>query len=292
VSVSTGQSARQEHLLGQWVSLAIRRFGPPGGFLVEEALGADAETILLPGAEIPEGAEVGQTLEVFVYLDSEDRPVATLRAPLVELGDVAFLAVTALTSFGAFFDWGMPKELLVPLVEQTRDVRVGERHPVGLYVDDTGRLAGTMKIAELLGERGDFQLGEWVEGEAWRNEPELGLFVIVEQRFVGLLPAGEPHRLSRGEKAEFRVATVLPDGKIELSLRGHAHEELATDAAHVLEVLARPGTPKVGDRSDPEEIRALFGLSKKAFKRAAGRLLKLGQAHLDASGFLQPGRKR
>ncbi len=290
--MGTGQSARQEHLLGQWVSLAIRRFGPPGAFLVEEARGADAETILLPGAEIPEGAEVGQTLEVFVYLDSEDRPVATLRAPLVELGDVAFLAVTALTSFGAFFDWGMPKELLVPLVEQTRDVRVGERHPVGLYVDDTGRLAGTMKIAELLGERGDFQLGEWVEGEAWRNEPELGLFVIVEQRFVGLLPAGEPHRLSRGEKAEFRVATVLPDGKIELSLRGHAHEELATDAALVLEVLARPATPKVGDRSDPEEIRALFGLSKKAFKRAAGRLLKLGQAHLDADGFLQPGRKR
>ena len=98
-----------------------------------------------------------------------------------------------------------------------------------------------------------------MEGEAWRNEPELGLFVIVEQRFVGLVPAGEPHRLSRGEKAEFRVAKVLPDGKIELSLRGHAHEELATDAALVLEVLARPATPKVGDRLTPRRSAPCSG---------------------------------
>jgi predicted RNA-binding protein (virulence factor B family) len=87
------------------------------------------------------------------------------------------------------------------------------------------------------------------------------------------------------------VAQVLPDGKIELSLRGPAHEELARDAAHVLEVLRRPGTPRVGDRSDPAEVRRIFGLSKKAFKRATGRLLKLGQATLDERGWLQPRRR-
>ena len=89
-------------------------------------------------------------LEVFVYLDSEDRPVATLREPKVVLGEVAFMTVTALAPFGAFVDWGMPKELLVPLGEQTREMRLGDRHPVGVYVDDTGRLAGTMRIAEML----------------------------------------------------------------------------------------------------------------------------------------------
>ncbi len=281
-----------ESLLGRIVTLTLRRFGPPGAFLVEENAAPDAPTILLPGAEIPDGAEEGQTLKVFVYLDSEDRPVATVREPKMVLGEVAFLEVTALASFGAFFDWGLPKELLVPLAEQTRELRVGDRHPVGLYVDDTGRLAGTMRVAEMLGELGDFKEDEWVAGEAWRSEPELGVFVILEQRFVGLLPRTEPHTLSRGDAARFRVATVLPDGKLELSLRGAAHEELASDAAHVLDVLGRPGTPAVGDRSDPTQIREVFGLSKKAFKRAAGRLLKMGQASVDAGGFLQPGRRR
>lgn len=281
-----------EPLLGTVVALEIGRFGPPGAFLIEEGAGPDAETILLPGAEIPEDAEVGQRLQVFVYLDSEDRPVATLREPKVARGDVAFLTVKALAPFGAFFDWGLPKELLVPLGEQTRELHVGDRHPIGVYVDDTGRLAGTMRVTELLQEPGEFKPGEWVPGEAWRSDPDRGVFVIVEQRFVGLLPAGEPNTLSRGDAASFRVSCVLPDGKIELSLRGPAHEELAKDAAHVLEVLQRQGAPKVGDRSDPEEVRALFGLSKKAFKRAAGRLLRTGEATLDARGFLQPGRRR
>ena len=281
-----------EPLLGRIVPLAIRRFGPPGAFLVEPDAGADAPTILLPGAEIPDGAEIDQTLQVLVYLDSEDRPVATVREPKVVLGEVAFLEVTALASFGAFVDWGLPKELLVPLVEQTREFHVGDRHPVGVYVDDTGRLAGTMRIAEMLGEVGEFEEGEWVAGEAWRNDPELGVFVIVEQRFVGLLPRTEPHGLARGESARFRIARVHPDGKLELSLRGPAHEEQTKDAAHVLDVLGRPGAPDVGDRSDAEQIRAVFGLSKKAFKRAAGRLLKTGDAAVDGRGFLKVGRRR
>jgi predicted RNA-binding protein (virulence factor B family) len=278
--------------VGQIVSLTIRRFGPPGAFLVEEDAGVEAETLLLPGAEIPDGAEEGNVLSVFVYLDSEDRPVATVREPKLVLGEVAFLTVTALAPFGAFVDWGLPKELLVPFGEQTRDLQVGDRHPIGVYVDDTGRLAGTMRVSEMLQEPGRFAEDEWVAGEAWRSDPDRGVFVIVEQRFVGLLPASEPHRLSRGDAARFRVSNVLPDGKIELSLRGAAHEELAKDAAHVLDVLQRPGTPKVGDRSDPEQIREVFGLSKKAFKRAAGRLLRLGDARVDAGGFLQPGRRR
>ena len=271
-------------------SLVVRRFGPPGAFLVEDGAGPDAETILLPGAEIPDGAAVGDELSVFVYLDSEDRPVATLREPVLVIGEVAFLTVTALAPFGAFVDWGLPKELLVPLGEQTRPLSVGAREPVGVYLDDTGRLAGTMRVAEMLKRPGQFNRGEWVPGEAWRNEPDLGVFVILERRFVGLLPCTEPHGLSRGEAASFRVASVLPDGKVELSLRGPAHAELESDATHVLAVLGRAGTPRVGDRSDPDQIRAIFGLSKKAFKRASGRLLRLGAASLDEGGFLRVAR--
>jgi predicted RNA-binding protein (virulence factor B family) len=170
-------------------------------------------------------------------------------------------------------------------------MHVGEKYAVGLFVDDTGRLCGTMRVSEMLREKGKFAAGEWVLGEAWREEPHIGLFVIVERAFVGLVPKTEPHGLSRGDAARFRIANVLPDGKIELSLRGPAHEEMANDAKRILETLARAGAPKVGDRSSPEEIRATFGLSKKAFKRAVGRLLKERALTIDKDGFLVRSRR-
>ena len=211
----------------------------------------------------------------------------------LELGQVAFLEVTALSSFGAFVDWGLPKELLVPFAEQTAEMRVGERYAIGLYVDSSGRPAGTMRVAEMVG-RPDAQIAwkpdEWVEGEAWRDDPEIGLFVIVEKELVGLVPRAEPHSLSRGQAARFRVSNVLPDGRIELSLRGYAHQELASDGKRILALLSREDAPRIGDRSSPEEIRRLLGLSKKAFKRAAGRLLKEGAVSLDGEGFLTSAR--
>jgi predicted RNA-binding protein (virulence factor B family) len=277
-----------QDLLGHFATLPIRRFGSPGAFLAldPEDHRPNAPTLLLPGSEIPEGAREGDPVDVFVYLDSEDRPVATRRAPKLALGEVAFLSVTDVAPFGAFVDWGLPKELLVPLGEQTGDMRVGERHAVGLFLDDTGRLAGTMRVGEMLHAKRAFALDQWVPGEAWRKDRGIGLFVILERSVVGLVPASEPHALSRGDAARFRVTHVLPDGKIELSLRGKAYEELDRDAAHVLERLALSGAPKVGDRSSPAEIRAIFGLSKKAFKRAVGRLLKERAVAVDARGFL------
>jgi predicted RNA-binding protein (virulence factor B family) len=281
-------------LLGRFVSLEIRRLGSPGAFLAKPGAAPEADTILLLGPEIPPDAREGDQVRVFVALDSEGRPLATTAVPRLALGEVTFLTVTACTEFGAFVDWGLPKELLVPFAEQTQDVRVGDRHPIGLYVDNTGRLAGTMRVNQLLGVDGKFQRGEWVEGEAWRNEPEIGLFVLVERRFLGLVPRHEPHALPRGEAARFRVTHVHPDGKIELSTRGPAHEELERDAAVILDVLARPGVQPVGDKSSPEEIRARFGLSKKAFKRAVGTLLKAGRVDVDGTGRVRilPGRGR
>ena len=280
-------------LLGRVLTLPVRRMGPPGAFLAVDPAdpSPNAKALLLPGTEMPKNTKEGDEIEVFVYLDSEDRPITTVHPPKVALGQVAFLEVTDRTAFGAFVDWGLQKELLVPLAEQTRELLVGERHPIGLYVDDSGRLAGTMRVSEMLKDKGEFSLDEWVVGEAWRSEEGIGVFVIVERSFVGLVPEAEPNALARGESARFRVTNILPDGKIELSLRGPAHEELANDAKKILEILALPATPKVGDRSSPEEIRAIFGLSKKAFKRAVGRLLKERSVDVDAGGFLVRSRR-
>jgi predicted RNA-binding protein (virulence factor B family) len=277
-----------EELLGRRVTLPIRRFAAAGAFLAVDDDPGGA-TILLPDAEVPAGAREGDPVLVFIHLDSEERTIATTREPKLTLGEVTFLEVTATTGIGAFVDWGLGKELLVPFAQQSKELYVGERQPIGLYVDKSDRLAGTMYVTDMLDRRPrKCALDEWVIGEAWRNDPEIGLFVIVERSFVGLVPASEPHGLGRGDVARFRVANVLPDGKIVLSLRQHAYQEVEADAAKILAVVAAPGAPRVGDRSSPDEIRALFGVSKKAFKRAVGRLLKDKAVTLDDHGFVVP----
>src|SRR4051812_10645578 len=144
-------SASFRHLLGRTGSFTIRRFNASGAFLGESTdERADAPCLLLIGSEIPLGARVGDALEAFVYLDSEGRPLATTRKSKLSLGEVTFLQVTACASFGAFVDWGLQKELLVPFAEQTKDLHVGSVEPIGLYVDHSGRLAGTMRVSELL----------------------------------------------------------------------------------------------------------------------------------------------
>ncbi|MET0287545.1 MAG: S1-like domain-containing RNA-binding protein [Polyangiales bacterium] len=272
------------NLLGRTHLMHVVRLGRPGAQLA--LADSEDETLLLPRGELPDDVQEGQQLEVFVHLDSEDRPVATLRTPLLELEEVAFLTVTDVNRFGAFVDIGLVKELLIPWAEQTRELAVGQRHPFALIQDRTGRLAGTMRIRELLRVGGRFERDEWVHGEAWRNDPEIGLFCLVERRYLGLVPASEPHTLRRGESARFRVVHVQEDGKVELSLRGHVHEQLEEDAAHVLAILSRGG-PTVSDQSSPEQLRRVFGLSKKAFKRAIGRLLKEGAVRLDERGDVQ-----
>ncbi len=268
-----------DEILGEWVSLPLLRFIDAGALLGDDE-------ILLPRREVPDDAQVGDEMDVFIYLDSQDRPTATRTLPRVERGQVAFLEVVDLTHFGAFVDWGMTKDLLVPKAEQTRELRIGDRHPFGVILDDSGRLAGTMRVSEMLREDGEFRTGEWVEGEAWRQEPGLGVLVILERRFLGLLPAQEPHRLQRGQATRFRVVHVHRDGKVELSLRDVAHEALESDGAVILEVLGRPNPPRLGDHSSPDEIRAHVGLSKKAFKRAIGGLLKRGAVRIDEQGWV------
>lgn len=277
-----------EELLGRTISLRIKRLAGPGAFL---DAGPDCE-LLLPGAQLPANANVGDLIEAFVYLDSEDRPIATTARPALELDEVTFLTVSDLSRFGAFFDWGLPKELLVPFAEQTCELARGDLHPIGLVLDDTGRLMGTMRIRELLEPAHNFKVGDWLQGEAWREEPGIGVFIILERKHLGLVPAHEAHGLWRGQAAQFRVTHVWPDGKVELSPRGLGYEEIEKDARRILKALALPNPPRVSDKSSPEELRDLFGLSKKAFKRALGKLLKEGAVELDKHGEVQLAREQ
>lgn len=274
-------------LLGRFVTLSVDRFIPAGALLSEQgAEGDEPPALLLPKSEVPEGTHEGDSLEVFVYLDSDDRPIATLRTPKIALGEVTFLEVMDLNDVGAFVDWGLVKQLFVPFREQTVGLRTGHRYPFGLYLDSSERLAGTMRIRELLSDTGDFTLDEWIEGEVWRFEEGIGTFVILERAFLGLIPAFEPTQLERGDAVRVRVANILADGKIELSLRGKAHEEVGGDANRVLEVVVKTGT-LVGDSSSPDEVRNVFGLSKKAFKRAVGLLLRRRVIALREDGSIQ-----
>lgn len=235
---------------------------------------------------LPPGAAPGQTIEVFLMTDAVGAPQASLTLPHLANGEVKFLEVTAETDHGVFVDWGLPKELLVPRKEQLVRMRVGQSYPVALTTDRQGRLMGTAHVAELLHkEPHEFETGQWVMGEAWRNDANIGLFAIVEGRWVGLVPKDEPHRQQRGQATKYRINQVLEDGKLELSLRGSGAEELPNDVELVLDTLIQNPTLRVGDDSTPDQIREVFGISKKAFKRVLGVLLKRGQLEFDASGF-------
>jgi predicted RNA-binding protein (virulence factor B family) len=214
--------------------------------------------------------------------------VVTTHASGIVLGEVDILTVSDVAPFGAFVSWGPGQDLLVPLREQTRPLQVGDRCAIGTYLDRTGRLAGTMRVAEMLGVARQFLPDEWVRGVAWRDEPGLGLFVILEKRSLALLRVTEPHALRPGDGSRFRISHVHPDGKVEVSLRGLRQDEIDSDAERLLALLTAQRPPQLGDASSPEHIRAQVGISKKAFKRAAGRLLKTGRAEIDRDGFLRP----
>lgn len=276
--------------LGQVVTLEVKRRTPPGLYLGTPTIEADGptsdETVLLPNREAPDVAD-GTALEVFLYLDSEDRLIASIKRPAIVLGEVAFLLCRDRANFGAFFDWGLTKELLVPNALQTREVRVGDRMPVGLIVDDTGRLAGTMRVSEMLNAAPGAKVGDWIQGQLLRVEPGIGTFFVLAKRSIGLVPDQEPHGLRRGDEARLRVAKVHKDGKVELSLRALAHEVIGDDGEVILAALRQKNPPRLGDHSDPDEIRAVFGLSKKAFKRAVGGLLKAKKVVIGPDGVVR-----
>ena len=246
-------------------------------------LGSDEERVLLPKKQVPEGIEVGDPVEVFLYKDSSDRMIATTKEPKITLGELAVLEVADVGRVGAFLDWGLEKDLLLPFKEQTVKVEKGDRCLVSLYVDKSGRLCATMKVYPLLRTDSPYKKNDMVRGTVYGISREFGVFVAVDDRYSALIPRREVYgRMFIGQQVEARVADVKADGKLDLSVRGRIPEQMDADAQQIMERIEKNGgCLPFTDKADPERIKMEFGMSKAAFKRAVGRLLKQGKVTID-----------
>lgn len=246
-------------------------------------LGNDEERVLLPKKQVPEGIEAGDPVEVFLYKDSSDRMIATTKEPKITIGKLAVLDVVDVGRIGAFLDWGLEKDLLLPFKEQTVKVEKGDRCLVSLYVDKSGRLCATMKVYPLLETDSPYKKDDMVRGTVYGISREYGVFVAVDDRYSALIPRREVYgRMYIGQRVEARVADVKPDGKLDLSVRGKIPEQMDADAREIMDrIVKNGGYLPFTDKAEPERIKAEFDMSKAAFKRAVGRLLKQGRITID-----------
>ena len=239
-------------------------------------IGEEAEAILLPRKYVPAGTRVGDDVEVFVYRDSSDRLIATTEEPALTLGQIGLLKVKETSKIGAFLDWGLEKDLLLPFKEQTIQVRSGKSYPVALYIDKSKRLCATMKIYEYLSSESPYGKDEMVEGFVYQVNPNLGVFVAVDGKFHGMIPKKNVHSEYRvGDRVEARVVSVREDGKLELSVRERVEVQISKDAQTLMEVLeSYDGVLPFTEKASPAVIERELSMSKAAFKRAVGHLLK------------------
>ena len=246
-------------------------------------LGNDEERVLLPKKQVPEGIEAGDPVDVFLYKDSSDRMIATTNEPKITLGQLAVLEVADVGRIGAFLDWGLEKDLLLPFKEQTVKVEKGDRCLVSLYVDKSGRLCATMKVYPLLQTDSPYKKNDMVRGTVYEISREFGVFVAVDNKYSALIPRREVYgRMFIGQQIEARVTDVKADGKLDLSVRGRIPEQMDEDARIIMERISKNGGfLPFTDKAEPERIKAEFGMSKAAFKRAVGRLLKQGRITID-----------
>ncbi len=266
--------------IGKRQTLKIVKINPHGAYLGE---GTSLETVLLPGKEIPEGAKIGHEVDVFLYKDSEDRLIATAKTPLISLGELAALKVKNTTEIGAFLDWGLEKDLFLPFKEQVGRVTEGKQPLVALYVDKSGRLCATMRIEKYLSANAPYEKDAKVWGTVYSVNPQIGAFVAVENRYFGLVQAKDlASPLRVGDRVEGRVTLVRRDGKLNLSLQQKAYKQLEEDAESLLELIDEcGGVLPFTDKASPELIKREVGLTKNAFKRAVGHLLKENKIRID-----------
>lgn len=245
-------------------------------------LGTEEERVLLPKKQVPDGVEIGDALEVFLYKDSRDRLIATTNEPKIQLGELKVLKVIDTGRIGAFLDWGLEKDLLLPFKEQTEKVKKGDSCLVSLYVDKSGRLCATMKVYDKLQKDSPYKKDDRVTGIIYEKSNNFGLFVAVDNQYCALIPKKDVcGHYKVGDVVEARVSEVKPDGKLDLSVREKAFLQMDADAKLVLErIEACGGELPFNDKADPEIIREEFGFGKNAFKRAVGRLLKEGKIEI------------
>ena len=267
--------------LGKKQTLVVVHEKDFGIYLAEKQ--GDEASVLLPKKQVPAGTKIGDSIEVFIYKDSEDRLIATTQMPKLQVGEVGVLKVKEVGKIGAFLDFGLEKDLLLPFKEQSHKVRQGEECLVAVYVDKSSRLAATMKVYSHMSSESPYQKDDKVTGTVYEINENLGVFVAVADRYFGLIPNRELYGKCRlGEVLKVRVTKVREDGKMDLSLREVAYRQMNADAEAVLARLKeKNGVLPFNDRAEPEIIRREFNLSKNAFKRAVGHLLKEGKVEVN-----------
>lgn len=259
--------------IGQHHTLKVTKITPFGAFFDAEDLGE----LLMPNKHGAKGLQEGDIKKVFIYLDSDDRPICTLQQPKIRTGEFAYLNVVDSNNVGAFLDWGLDKDLLVPFAEQHRPMEVGKSYLVRAYIDKTdGRIVGSSKIDKFVEE--DKPYGYSVKQPVnliIANSTDLGFKAIINHHHWGVLYKGEVfQRLSFGETVKGFIKAIRPDGKIDLTLQGgQATRDKYTQV--ILAYLKRHnGFAPVHDKTDPEQISLMFKMSKKAFKKTIGGLYK------------------
>ena len=268
--------------LGKKQKLIIVRQVEVGAYVGETKDAGENERVLLPKKQVPEGAKDGDVVEVFIYKDSSDRLIATTKEPMLTLGEVAVLEVAETGQIGTFLNWGLEKDLLLPFREQSKKMKVGDSCLVALYIDKSKRLCATTKVYHYLKTNSPYIIGDTVVGSVYEISDNFGVFVAVDNQYSGLVPKQEAQgQYNIGEAMEFRVTAVKEDGKLNLSNRKKVQEQMDEDGAMLIKELRElNGVLPFDDKAAPEVIKEKFGLSKSAFKRAVGRLLKDGKVEL------------
>ena len=265
-------------VLGKRQTLYVVKKVDFGVYLAEKsAVGQEEpeEKVLLPRKQVPDHIQMGDELEVFIYRDSMDRLIATVQEVLIERDQTAVLQVADTSRIGAFLNWGLEKDLLLPFKEQTVPVKKGDECLAALYEDKSHRLCATMKVYPYLQTHSPYEVNDTVKGRVYEISRRFGVFVAVDDKYSALIPAKEAQGNYRvNDILELRVTQVKEDGK--------AYVQLEEDARMVLEKMeAAGGVLFLDDKSDPALIQKSLGISKAAFKRAAGHLKKVGKISLE-----------
>lgn len=272
--------------IGKYQELEVRRFVDFGAYLAEKDGSLE---ILMPSKYVDEDTKVGDMVRVFVYKDSEDRPVATTEHPYATVGEFAFLQVTAVNDIGAFLDWGLAKDLLVPYGEQRVKMRRGGIYLVYVYLDHaTGRVVASAKIDKFLGNASpDYKPGQAVDALVIEHN-DIGYRVIVDNKHKGIIYTNEIFRpIEVEETIRAFVKFVRDDGKIDLTLSDRADRRTAALAERILSHLKNEHAEAISDKMPPTAIEMLFQCSKKDFKKAVGKLYREQLVVIDPAGAIR-----
>ncbi len=268
--------------LGRKQELFVVKMVDFGVYLGEEVNAGMDDRVLLPKKQVPENIQPGDKIEVFLYKDSKDRIIATTKMPKLMVGEVGLLTVSQVTKIGAFLNWGLEKDILLPYKEQTKKVFEGEEVLVALYIDKSKRLAATMNVYEYLDTDSEYRKDDMVTGTVYQMSEEYGAFVAVDNHYSALIPKREIFGEVRvGDTVKARVTSVKADGKLDLSIREKAYIQIEKDAQKILTIIdSFDGVLPFTDRANPEVIKRETQMSKNEFKRAIGNLLKKGKIEI------------